>query len=126
MGGEVYGWALDQRRKSKIAHLYVHLFVEQNVLALEITVNYSACVAVSNRGDNLPEHLLSFVFINISMFVNVFKKIPFWSIFHHHIEFVRVVDCVQQLDDVWMLDAAERLDFSRQELCTIPGAANCR
>lgn len=115
MCSERYGWTLDQRRKPKVTNPNVHLFVEQNVLALKIPMHNSAGVAVRNCSDNLPEHLLGLVFINVTVLVDIFQKIAVGSILHHHVESVCVINLIQQLDLIRVGGRRRREDAAQRQ-----------
>jgi len=101
----------DQSGDSKVADLDLALRVHQHIIKLDVSVQYTAAVAMRETMDNLPEYLLCFLFVEALLLFHMLEQIAARSVLHDHQEVLLRLKYLVQADDVGVADLPENVDF---------------
>ena len=75
----------------------------QNILRLDISVDYVALLQVNKCFHYLSNHKLSFSFIEILLSPQSLKKIATWTVLQHCVDILLVVEVAVEAHYVWMI-----------------------
>ena len=87
--------------QAEVGNFDVVVFVQQQILWLEISMDDLVSMTVLDSTYYLLEHLSGFLFVQPAMLDDIVEKFH-WGIFKHHDDIVLIHDDRIELDDVWV------------------------
>ena len=96
--------------EAKVGNFDVVVLVQEQILWLEITMDNLVAMTVLYRADDLLEHLPGFLLVQTTMLDDVVKQLH-WGILQDHDDVLLVHDDGVELDDVWMSQELQVLNF---------------
>jgi len=99
-------------RETKVSNFDVILFVEKNVLQLEVSVTNSVLVEVFDSVEHLLEEFNCFTLGELFTFLHVIEELSFAAVLGDEKEALVGLEGAVALHQVWVLDILQYFDFS--------------
>lgn len=90
--------------------------INEQILGLEVPVDDAELVQVLDAGDELPEELAGLMLLQPFLFYDHLEELPLGHVLHHQEELLWSLNYLVQLNDVWVPDLLQNVDFSSDPL----------
>ena len=98
--------------ESEIDDFDVHVVIEEKVLRFQVTMHDIKFVEVLDTGNDLVEKLQSLRLLNSLVLHDKVKELTLTRVLHDEVELLGSFDNLIQLDDVWVSNHFEDMNFS--------------
>jgi len=110
---------LNNSAYAKITNLNIAIFIQKNIVKLDVSVEHRPAMAVSDTKSYLLEYSSSLALIKSSSLFNELQEISTASILHHHEQVLGRFEDFKESDDVGMAHLLQDLHFLQNFLLLI-------